>query len=73
MIVNGTKYQMPCVLIIGKSEDQDIIFGNVVNVLVNQQCALFEVEIMSSTYCPHYHTYALSVSPSPTLGTYLIN
>ena len=72
MIVNGTKYQIPCVLIIGKSEDQDLIFGNVVNVLIHQQSALFQVEIMSSTYCPHYHAYALSVLPSPSLETYLI-
>ena len=72
MIVNGTKYQTPCVLIVGKSEDQDVVFGNVINVLVFNQSVLFEVEILSSTFSPHYHAYAVSVLPSSASQTYLI-
>ena len=71
MIVNGTKYQTPHVLIIGKSEDEDLVFGNVLNVLIHQQSVLFEVEILNSSFCPHYHAYALCVLPSSS-QTYLI-
>lgn len=71
MILNGTKYQMPCVLIAGKTEDEDLIFGNVVSIFVHCQSVLFEVEILNSHFCPHHHAHAVSVLPS-ALQTYLI-
>ena len=36
MIVNGTKYQIPCALVVGQSdEDEDLPFGHVLGVLVH--------------------------------------
>ena len=46
VIMNGTKYQTPCTLIVGKMEDDNLIFGNVINIFIhNQTLLLFEVEI----------------------------
>ena len=65
MTQNGTKYNAPCVLIVGKSEDEDLIFGNVTNIFIhNQSLLFFEVEILNSKFCPHYHAYAISMPPS---------
>ena len=50
MILNGTKYHMPFVLIAGKTEDEDLIFGNVVSIFVHCQSVLFEVEILNSHF-----------------------
>ena len=71
MILNGTKYQTPCVLIVGKTEDENLIFGSVVSIFVHCQSVLFEVKILNSHLCPHHHAYAMSLSPS-ALPMYLI-
>ena len=65
MTQNGTKYKAPCVLIVGKTEDEDLIFGNVTSIFIhNQSLLFFEVEILNSKFCPHYHAYAISMPPS---------
>lgn len=62
MTVNGTKYQTPCVLVVGKNEEEDPIFGSVCRVLVSAQEVFFEFEQMEAIFCQHYHAYALSSS-----------
>ena len=53
-------------------EDDNLIFGNVMNIFIhNQTLLLFEVEILKSTFCPHYHAYAMSM-PSTVQKTHLI-
>ena len=71
VILHGTKYQTPCLLIAGKTEDDYLIFGNVLSILLPCQSVLFEVEILNSHFCPHHHAYAVSVLPSVP-QTYLI-
>ena len=34
VIVDGTKYQTPCVLIVGKTEEEDLIFGKVLSIFI---------------------------------------
>ena len=70
VIVDGTKYQRPCVLIAGKMEDEDLIFGNVVSIFIHSQSVLFEVEIYNSHFS-HYQSHVISFLPS-VQHTYLI-
>ena len=71
MIVNGTKYQAPCLLIVGKTEDEDLLFGKVVSILIHSQSVLFEVEILESHFSTHYHSHVISELPA-VHRTYLI-
>lgn len=41
MILNGTKYQIACALIAGKTEDEDLIFGNVFSIFVHSKSVFF--------------------------------
>ena len=61
---NGIKYQPPCVLIVGKNDDEDLIFANVTDVFICDKTVLFGVEILNSKFCYHYHAFALSIRPS---------
>ena len=56
----GVFEQMPCVLIAGKTEDEDLVFGNVFSIFVHRKSVLFEVKILKSHFCPHYHAHAVS-------------
>ena len=69
--VNGTKYQSPCALVVGQSDDEELIFGSVLSTLVHHQEVFFEFEVMEGQYCKHYHAYALSL-PRTSSQTYLI-
>ena len=42
---NGIKYQPHCVLIVGKNEDEDLIFENVTDTFVCDKTVLFGIEI----------------------------
>ena len=73
MKVNGTKYQTPCVLVVGQSkEDEELLFGHVLSVLVYCQEVLFEFELMEAQFCKHYHAYALSLPPTSCCEKYLV-
>ena len=72
MKVNGTKYQVPFVLVVGKSEDADLAFGEVHSVLVHGQLVLFEYHLLEAQFYPHYHLYALSLTPLSDRQSYLI-
>ena len=72
MKVFGTKYQTPCVLVIGKNEDDDLLFGSVQNVLVYGQEVYFEFEQIEAIFCQHYHAYALSLPILNSSQHYLI-
>ena len=73
MQINGTKYQTPCVLVVGKSmEDDELQFGHVLAVLVDCEEVLFEFELMKAEYCNHFHAYALSLPPASHRHKYLI-
>ena len=45
VIVNGTKYQAPCVLNIGKTEDEDFLFGKVVSILIHSHLNLLFLKL----------------------------
>lgn len=66
--VSGTKYQTPCILVIG-SEDNEPIFGDVTNVLVLGQSVFFEFKLLEAQFYHHYHAYSLSL---PSSGSYII-
>ena len=59
MKVNGTKYQTPCVLVIGM-EDDEPIFGDIISILVLGKTVYFEFKLLESNFCHHYHAYSLS-------------
>ena len=61
--VYGTKYQTPCALVVGKTDD-DPLFESVHKILVSGQEVFFEFEKMDAVFCPHYHAYALSLTPT---------
>ena len=59
--VNGTKYRTPCALVIGRTEEEDPMFGYVYSVLVSGQEVFFEFEEMEVTFCQHFHAYAVTL------------
>lgn len=59
----GTKYQTPCALIVGRSEDDDEVqFGQVQRILVHLKQVFFEFELMKAEYVSHVHAYAVKPS-----------
>lgn len=71
--INGTKYQTPCALVVGQSdEDEELLFGHVLSVLVHCKEVLFEFELMIVQYIKHCHAYALSLPPTSSSHKYLI-
>ena len=60
--VNGTKYQPPCAIVVGKTEEEEPLFGSINKVLVFSQEVYFEFELMEANFCQHYHAYTLSSS-----------
>ena len=75
MIINGTKYHTPCVLIVGTTSTGDLIFGSVISVLVHRENAvctcMFEFKVLEAEFYPHHHAYALSALSS-SAPSYLI-
>ena len=70
--VNGTKYQKPCGLLLGKN-DEDFKFGRVVDIFVNGKEVIFEVEPLSTLdYLLHYHAFCLSPITSTDSCTYYV-
>lgn len=45
-------------LVVGKSDDEDLLFGNVNCILVHKKQVYFEFELMEMQFCNHYHAYA---------------
>ena len=72
MKVHGTKYQTPCALVVGRSHDDELQFGHVINVLVYSKQVFFEFELMHVQFCEHYHAYALSLPPLSLREKFLI-
>lgn len=74
VVVNGTKYQKPCMLIIGTTDSGEPIFGNVKRILIDSNgsdvTCMFEFKLVEVDFYIHYHAYACSCLPSST--TYLI-
>jgi len=70
--VNGTHYQTPCALVVGKSDDEDLLFGNVNCILVHKKQVYFEFELMETQFCNHYHAYALSLPPQSARQQFVI-
>ena len=70
--VNGTKYQKPCGLLVGRVDDV-FKFGKVVDIFVNGKEVLFEVELLNTLdYLLHYHTFCLSpIVPSESQTYYV--
>lgn len=58
------------ILIVGKTEEEDPIFGSVCRVLVSAQEVYFELEQMEAFFCQHYHAFALSSLSIMTSGLY---
>lgn len=58
--VNGTKYQTPCVLVVGTTVEEEPVFGNVTSILVSNQEVYFQFEQMESYFIEHLHAHCLS-------------
>ena len=57
--VNGTKYQMPFAVVIGK--DEELTFGNVTSIYVDGKSVLFEFfPMITHQFYHHYHAFALA-------------
>lgn len=71
MIVNGTKYQTPFALAIGK-EDDELKFGEVVSTFVDGLSVIFEfIPMVTHQSDHHYHAIPLAYPPHKST-TYLI-
>ena len=70
--VHGTKYQTPCALVVGRSQDDELQFGHVTNIFVHCQQVYFEFELMHAEFCKHIHAYALSLPPTSLRQQYLV-
>ncbi len=65
MKVSGTKYRMPCVLVIGKTDEDQVLFGEVTRILVDIKSVIFEFKLFRSYFNHHFHCYCL-ISPETT-------
>lgn len=71
--VYGTKYQLPFALLIDKTEDDDLVFGEVTRIYVAEKCfVLFEFIVLQAEYQSHYHAYALFLPPVSQRESYVI-
>ena len=70
--MNGTKYQMPFALVVGK-DDEDLVFGKVVNIYVDVKTVLFEFfPMLTCNFSHHHHAFILSLPPLSVRCKYLI-
>ena len=72
--IHGTKYQIPCAVVVGRSDDDDdeLLFGLVLSILVYCKEVYFEFELLEAQYCNHYHAHSLSIPPASSIQKYLI-
>lgn len=69
--INGTKYEQSCVLVIGKTEEDDVLFGEVTRIIVDIKSVYFEFKLYNSFFNRHHHCYCLS-TPAQT-SSYVIH
>ena len=67
--VNGTKYEVSCVLIVGKTSDEELQFGEVTRILVDITSVYFKFKLLDSNFINHHHCYCLSSSSDKLLYT----
>ena len=73
MRVNGTKYQLPFALVIGRDSEEELKFGKVVTIYVDGQSTIFEfLPMLTYQAYHHYHAYALKSQPLSSRCMYLI-
>ena len=73
MKVNGTKYQTPCALVVGKDEAEELEFRKVENIYVYENLALFEfIPLLTRQFNRHHHTFVLAMPPISVRSKYLI-
>ena len=73
MKVNGTKYQIPCALVVGKDEADELKFGKVINIYVYENMAFFEfILLLTDQFCHHHHIFVLATPPMSVRSKYLI-
>jgi hypothetical protein len=71
--VNGTKYQTPCALVVGKDEADELEFGKVENIYVYENSALFEfIPLLTRQFHHHHHAFVLAMPPISARSQYLI-
>ena len=72
--VKGTKYQMPCALVIGKGElEEDLQFAKVVSIYIDGGSVIFEViPFVIHPFCHHHHVFPVSSPPLSSSCRYLI-
>lgn len=71
--VSGTKYSLPCALVIGTDSEAELKFGKAVAIYVEGQSVLFEfIPMVTHNISHHHHAYALKTPPLPSRHKYLI-
>lgn len=71
--VYGTKYQLPFTLVIDKTEDDDLVFGEVIQIYVlDNSCVVFEFVLLQAEFLSHYHAYAVLLPPVIQRKNYII-
>ena len=56
--VNGTKYQVPCAIVIGNNDELE--FGRVVSIYVDDSIVFFEfIPLATHSFCHNFHVFAL--------------
>ena len=69
MCINGTKYQVAFVIIIG-TDDEDLQFGSVVNIHVHEGSVL--LKMITHQFYHYYHAYCLSLPSASNMHNYVI-
>lgn len=71
--MNGTKYQTPCALVVGKDEADELEFGKVINIYIYENSTLFEfMPLLTRQFCHHHHAFVLAAPPVSVRSKYLI-
>ena len=62
--VNGTRYQTPCALVVGKDETDELEFGKVDNIYIYENSAVFEfIPMLTHQFYHHHHAFVLATPP----------
>ena len=73
MKVCGTKYQLPFALVIDKTEDDDLILGEVTQIyVIDNSFVMFEFIVLQSEFLVHYHAHAVLLPPVLQRKSYVI-
>ena len=71
--IYGTKYQLPFSLVIDKTEDDDLVLGEVTQIyVVDNSYVLFEFILLETEFFSHYHAYAVLLPPVLQRKSYVI-